>query len=161
MRFLTHVKARDGYQAYQVRLPVPVEHFEYPYWSQTFAFHLCDGQEGARQRAELWRDEQGEDIWGEQWPLIRDRQSPVGANWTSIANSSGVLGVRRMVQHGNPAWYCQWQIGPIGQRKTKRRSFAVAKYGEEEAKRLAIQARQDGIFEDHMSRSVGGSDERV
>ncbi len=68
----------------------------------------------------------------------------------SVRNKSGVVGVR--LHHQKDArgdyvyhywyWVAQWTDG-LGRRKTK--SFSCHTYGDEEAYRLAVKARRDGV----------------
>jgi hypothetical protein len=61
-------------------------------------------------------------------------------------NSSGIVGVSRMAIMANGkeyiCWSAQWPL--LGGKHCIRR-FSVLKFGEEEAKRLAIQARNKGL----------------
>lgn len=54
---------------------------------------------------------------------------------------TGVLGVRRITINHTSYYQAQW-LGPTGERKTRK--FSVTKYGEREARRLAILARRQG-----------------
>lgn len=68
----------------------------------------------------------------------------------SIRNRSGVVGVRLHEQKDQRGeyeyhywyWVAQWTDGH-GKRKTK--SFSVHQYGDEEAYRLAVEAREKGV----------------
>lgn len=68
----------------------------------------------------------------------------------SVRNSSGTVGVRKhqqIDQRGDTPyvydyWVAQW-IDGLGHRKT--RMFSVRKYGNREAKRLAMSARRQGV----------------
>lgn len=51
-------------------------------------------------------------------------------------STSGIAGVSKMI---GKHWTTQWREGG----KTKRRSFSIAKYGEEQALALAVKARRD------------------
>ena len=70
----------------------------------------------------------------------------------SSRNTSGIVGVRLSEEidrrwPNEPVylyWVAQWSPSP-GVRKTKR--FSVDKYGDEEAFRLALKARSDGLKE--------------
>jgi hypothetical protein len=60
--------------------------------------------------------------------------------------SSGLVGVARVVrQSGSASWIAYW-LDDANSRKYKR--FSVAKYGEEEAMRLAIDAKLSNSLED-------------
>lgn len=53
-------------------------------------------------------------------------------------NTSGMTGVSRLIVGGRSRWYTQWRENGV----SRTRYFAVAKFGEEEARRRAIQCRQ-------------------
>tara|TARA_R110002111_G_scaffold162491_3_gene228896 strand:- start:1759 stop:2919 length:1161 start_codon:yes stop_codon:yes gene_type:complete len=65
-------------------------------------------------------------------------------------NTSGVIGVNRTdhkytkrgKQYHRLVWQTHW---PIGNGKYANKTFSILKHGEEEAFRLALQARQDGL----------------
>ncbi len=66
----------------------------------------------------------------------------------SSRNSSGVVGVSKVtISGGNGViyyfWQATWSPSP-GQRRSIR--FSVKKHGDEEAFRLAVEARQNGTF---------------
>ncbi len=66
----------------------------------------------------------------------------------SARNSSGVVGVSKVTITGPNGviyyfWQATWSPSP-GQRRSIR--FSVKKHGEEEAFKLAVQARQNGTF---------------
>jgi hypothetical protein len=58
-------------------------------------------------------------------------------------NTSGVTGVSRGVEPrtGLPFWLATW----MDEGRQRRAHFAVNKYGEEEARRLAVEARRSGL----------------
>jgi len=60
----------------------------------------------------------------------------------SARNRSGVVGVRLQFEYHSWSWMAQWTDGH-GRRRSK--SFAVEKYGDVEAFRLAWQARKEGV----------------
>ncbi len=72
------------------------------------------------------------------------------AEKVSVRNTSGVVGVRYAEEfHGVGKgrriygfWVASWNP-TAGTRKTKR--FSIDKYGDDEAMRLAIKAREDGV----------------
>lgn len=70
------------------------------------------------------------------------RQSSLSENAKNInmhkTNISGVNGVYLSNDEGRPTWYAQWRENG----KQRKRSFAVGKYGDEGAKKLAIEARE-------------------
>lgn len=87
-----------------------------------------------------------------------DPVSQVGRK--SARNTSGIVGVRRGVYHDGVEshapyefWTAQWLDGH-GRQHT--RSFSIARYGEQDARRLAIMARKEGVAELRVERGVGG-----
>jgi len=75
-----------------------------------------------------------------------------GTNGMSSKNTSGIVGVnreeRKFSKNGNiyntANWRCFWPDGN-GHGKSKSKSFSVLKFGEEEAFRLACEARRNGL----------------
>jgi hypothetical protein len=72
------------------------------------------------------------------------------AQMTDHRNKSGIAGVRRAAEtepggnHVYHSWVAQWSPKP-GVRKTKR--FSIEKYGEEQAYKMAVKARNKGVRE--------------
>jgi len=91
-------------------------------------FSLGGGERKALARARHWRKERLREIQNspEADNLLRRKQSN---------NTSGITGVRR----GKTAWSATW----VENGKQQHRSFAVEKFGEEEAFKLARQARAE------------------
>ncbi len=91
-------------------------------------FALSGGERKALAKARAWRKERLREI----------QNSPEAANplkRMQSNNKSGIAGVRR----GRTAWSATW----VEDGKQQHRSFAVEKFGEEEAFKLACQARAD------------------
>lgn len=62
------------------------------------------------------------------------------------ARTGEIIGVRRLIQKRFGHEYAVWQARWSPRKYTRRvRTFGVDKYGEEDAKRLAIEARFDGL----------------
>ena len=111
-------------------------------YEKFFADRQCGGTRAALQAAKAYRDE------------LEKKLKPYSvrelAKKPSVRNSSGIVGVRKGYQieesdeyvYTYTFWIAQWTDGK-GKRKT--RSFSVDKYGEEEAYRLAVQARTRGV----------------
>lgn len=76
---------------------------------------------------------------------LREADAKLNANNQSIrsTNRTGIVGVcRQENKRGLSFWCANWQEGP----KRKARRFFVSKYGEEEAKRLAVEAREAALM---------------
>ena len=91
-------------------------------------FGLSGGERKALAQARRWRKERLREIQNspEADNLLRRKQSN---------NTSGITGVRR----GKTAWSATW----VENGRQIHRSFAVEKHGEDEAFRLACQARAE------------------
>jgi AP2 domain len=107
-----------------------------------FSDRQFGGNRGALNEAKAFRDTLEKQL--------RPLTVRVMAETPSSRNSSGVVGVRRSRQtytadggdYLHEFWVAQW-IDGHGQRKT--RSFSIAKYGEEHAWQLALEARKQGV----------------
>jgi hypothetical protein len=111
--------------------------------------YFPDGTEGpdaSRARAIRYRD----------W--LRPRLPPlIRLHRRSAANTSGIIGVTRIIDRtraGNliPRWVGFWYT-PAG--RQAKRSFSVPKFGEAQAKQLAIKARRRGEDELRAARTLG------
>lgn len=60
-------------------------------------------------------------------------------------NSSGTTGVGRYVMRGVPYWIASWNC-PLTQ-KSRQKTFNITKYGEDQAKQMAIDFRADKLRE--------------
>ena len=107
-----------------------------------FADNQFEGKRKALQAAKEFRDETESEL--------RPYSVKELAKRPSIRNTSGTVGVRRVVSNevrGDYVftyayWVAQWIDGK-GKRRT--RSFSIDKYGEEEAQELATQSRSKGV----------------
>ncbi|MDX2214898.1 MAG: AP2/ERF family transcription factor [Oculatellaceae cyanobacterium bins.114] len=100
-----------------------------------YAKFFSDKKYGGKQKA-LKAAEQYFDELDEQMPL----DSQVGR--MSVRNTSGIVGVSRTKSasrgHRYEYWQARWGSGD----NRKSAKFSIHKYGEEKAKQLAIEARQ-------------------
>jgi len=130
-----HGKA--GTHGYEVRFMRQGRKFE-----KFFGDGICGGNRNALVAARKYRDEL-------EIKYPRTSRKKV-AQTKSKRNTSGLVGVRHAEEvdrrwPNEPVyhyWVAQWSPTP-GTRKTRR--FSVEKYGEEEAFRLAVKARKDGV----------------
>lgn len=101
----------------------------------------------AIQAAREWRDRQGKKLYGEGWEAISRKMFP--RDLEQARSNTGHIGVTRMRKsfHGDIV-VALWRVGPPGERRTRRRQFSINKYGEEEAIRRAVEARDRGLQED-------------
>lgn len=107
-----------------------------------FADSTYGGKLAALREAKLYRDDVESSFT--KMNVAEKSESP------SVRNQSGVVGVRRHQQKDRCGefvyhywvWVAQWTDGR-GRRRT--RSFSVQKYGEDEAFRLACEAREIGV----------------
>ena len=95
-------------------------------------FGLSGGERKALDRARKWREEKLREI----------QNSPEAANplkRMQSNNTSGIVGVRR----GRTTWSDVWSATWTENGTQFHRSFSIAKFGEDEAFRLACQARAE------------------
>jgi hypothetical protein len=109
--------------------------------------HFTDSVYGSKDlalaAAVAWRDQREAELSGVDY-VVWQRE------WMRAHNKSGTVGVYRNInikKRGDrivkqAQWMAYWQDAN-GKRKV--RSFNVSKYGEEQAKQLAIRARQEGM----------------
>ena len=110
--------------------------------SKFFADSLHGGKLAALRAAKEFRDEL--ELEAQRMTVVEKSLSP------STRNRSGIVGVRLHQQvdrrgefeYHSWSWVAQWTDGH-GRRRTK--SFAVEKFGDVEAFRLAWQARKEGV----------------
>ncbi len=95
-------------------------------------FALTDGVRKTLASARAWRNERLREI-----QALPEADNPLKKLMKN--NKSGISGVRRGKTAWSPAWNATW----VENGKQIHRSFAVEKHGEEEAFRLACQARAD------------------
>jgi hypothetical protein len=111
-------------------------------FSQFFSDLAFDGKMAALKAAKEYRDDL-------EQRFKKSNVAQMSRN-PSERNRSGLVGVRLRQQKDRKGeyeyqywhWVAQW-IDGHGKRKTK--SFSVHQYGEEEALRLAIQSRREGV----------------
>lgn len=104
-----------------------------------FLDHAHGGTEGALAAAQAWRDE----IEAKN-PRTTKRQLASLVRKHNTTGASGVYRriVRRKSKDGRIRTYAVWQAQtPLSVVPYRTRSFSVIKFGEQEAKRLAIEAR--------------------
>lgn len=108
-------------------------------YAKYFADRRHGGIEQSFHAAKLWRD-----------TLLREFAEDDRARVCSKSarNSSGVVGVSKVTIAGSNGvtyffWQATWSPSP-GQRRSVR--FSVKKHGEDEAFRLAVEARQNGTY---------------
>jgi hypothetical protein len=110
---------------------------------QHFTDSIYGGKDLALTAAMAWRDQREAELSGVDY-VVWQRE------WMRTCNKSGTVGVYRNInckKRGDrivkqAQWIGYWQ-NTNGKRSV--RSFNVSKYGEEEAKQLAIRARQKGM----------------
>lgn len=106
-----------------------------------FADHLFGGEASALKAAQTWRDEVQR-----QHPAFTKNDL---ASLMRKHNSSGTPGVYRKIQrkrarNGSVSLHVVWQAQtPLALEPFRSRSFSVAKFGEEEARQRAIDARKE------------------
>ena len=95
--------------------------------------------------AMAWRDQTLAKISGADYGMWQ-------REWMRPTNTSGIVGVYRgtnvrtkAARQYKSAYWCGYWQNANGKRSA--RSFSVAKYGEEQAKELAIRARQAGMLD--------------
>ena len=114
----------------------------YVRYSRYFADSIFGGKLAALRQAKIYRDDLEASF---QKMTVADK-----AHHPSARNQSGVVGVRKHQQsdrrgdfvYHSWCWIAQWTDGH-GRRKT--RSFSVEKHGDDEAFRLACEARSQGV----------------
>ncbi|MEM7781888.1 MAG: AP2 domain-containing protein [Planctomycetota bacterium] len=133
------IENRDGnlYGGWEVRLQRRKKKY-----SQFFSDLNYGGKRASLQAAKVYRDELEEE----------NPKASVAQNARSLStrNKSGVVGVRLHEQKDRRGdyeyhywyWVAQWTDGH-GRRKTK--SFSIHQYGDDEAFRLAVQSRKEGV----------------
>jgi hypothetical protein len=107
--------------------------------SQWFEDGLHGGKDNALKEAKQYRDIMEREL----------RLEPKGKITRKHVTVEDPVGVYRIIRHLNyksgpheyPIWVANW---PKGDGKKDRKAFAVEKFGEQEAQRLAIEARNEG-----------------
>lgn len=106
-------------------------------YAKYFADRRYGGSEGSLKAAKAWRDDLLKTFSEDERARVCSKSS---------RNSSGVVGVSKVTIAGSNGvvyyfWQATWSPAP-GQRRSIR--YSVKKYGEEEAFRLAVEAREKG-----------------
>lgn len=101
-------------------------------YQKVFSLGRNGGTRKALAKARRWRKEKLREI--QNSPEAQNPLRPIQAN-----NKSGIVGVRR----GKTAWSATWSATWTENGKQFHRSFSIDKFGEEEAFRLARQARAE------------------
>jgi len=104
------------------------------------------GRATALRRARAWRDEH-----------IARLPPPVKLKRTFIRNKTGIIGVTLLRDVNKKGKVLERYAAhlPLATGGTRKRSFAIAKYGRREALRLAIEARDRGVAEFISDRKRG------
>ena len=110
--------------------------------------YFADGHEGPEaslRRAIVWRNDLEKRLT--PWNKLHRRSS---------VSRTGVIGVSVLDDRTRAGtivrrWVAQW---PIGDGRMRHRSFSVLKYGERKARRLAIEARRQGVADLFREREV-------
>lgn len=160
MRFIYLRQKEDCAAGYfQIYLPVPIDHPKSPRMSKCFHFNDDSDKPDALEEAQRWREETGSQLWGKFWPMILNDATSETPRRQHSRNTSGIIGVRCRTYKGYQEWVAQWREFADGKYKGVLRSFSVKKYGFEEAKRRAIEARENGILEAFYRRATNGEEE--
>lgn len=101
-------------------------------YSRLFSDSLFGGRRRALKAAVEWRNETERE-------LGKPRTERV-VLMSSSRNRTGVIGVRRTVKEGTPVYEATWNPLPG---KVQRTSVSIAKYGEKEAFRRAVEIRKE------------------
>jgi hypothetical protein len=106
------------------------------YISRSFSFSVYGGEQLALLRAQLWRDEKVR----ANPPVSRKKRAEILLS----TNRSGIAGVSRQVDEDGTliAWMAKTTVS---QYRVVSKYFSVSKFGANEAKRLAIAARQEQL----------------
>jgi len=133
---------RGGTHGWQVRLSLGQHH---KYYSKMFSDGKLGGREEALKAAEAYRAQLPElfpQFFQRRWPNpVPPYQKTLGKN-----NTSGRIGVYRTHSYHKSGlkqefWGAHCSVGPYNGRPAAKR-FYISTYGEEEAKRLAIEFRE-------------------
>ncbi|MES2948829.1 MAG: AP2 domain-containing protein [Pseudomonadota bacterium] len=135
MRYIQRMD--KGHHAWKVAIKRKTE-----YWHQYFTDSVYGSTGKALKAAKKWRDEKAADLTGVDYAVWK-------REWMR-PNTSGIVGVYRCVLVRKrakgivePTMWCGYWQNANGTRKS--RAFSVAKYGEEGAKRLAVDVRKEGM----------------
>lgn len=136
---MRYIQRKDkGYHAWQVAIKRTKQ-----YICKSFADSVYGGTAEALAAAIQWRDQKVVELTNEDYAVWkRERMRP--------DNTSGTIGVSRSIHTDRQkkritkqaSWHAYWKNAD-GTRRS--RAFSVSKYGEEQAKQMAIQARAEGM----------------
>jgi hypothetical protein len=112
-------------------------------FQQSFPYRKYGGKRKAVAAAKLKRDEQGKKIYGKNWPYAKFSPRRV-----SPLNSSGEIGVSFSTKDNS--WVATWQAGTAGKRSQRNAYFSINKFGDEEARRLAIKTRRKEVLSNRI-----------
>jgi hypothetical protein len=113
-------------------------------FQQSFPFRRYGGKTKAITAAKEKRDEQGLKIYGKNWPYAKFSPRKI-----SPLNSSGEIGVSFSAKDNS--WVATWQEGKAGKRKQRNAYFAINKYGDEKARKLAANTRRREVLANRVS----------
>jgi hypothetical protein len=113
-------------------------------FQQSFPFRKLGSKTKAIAEAKVARDEQGQKIYGEDWPFTKYSPRKI-----SPLNSSGEIGVS--YSENDNSWVATWQQGNGCKRRQRNAYFSINKFGKTKAKQLAIKARRDSIEENRVN----------
>lgn len=136
--------------AYFVEIPLPPEKREEGKVSvyQAFSPSAYDGEKGALAAAIAWRNEQGRELYGALFKKMLKLGRRMPKRKVRAGTKHGVVpGVHFEPQRGKAGAYSAcWVHWESPEKKiNKTKTFSVGKYGDAEAKRLAIKAREEGV----------------
>lgn len=134
-----------------VRIPIPDSDNECVQKSFRISRYK-KGELSAINAARRFRDIEGEKLYGDDYWIIinRGRFKPKIVSLDKIAEK----GVTKTILSNGTNWCATWRVGPPEDRQTKSKSFSVNKYGDSEAKSLAIEARKKGVESDLLTNIV-------
>ena len=112
-------------------------------FQQSFPFKKYGGKNKAIAAAKLKRDEQGQRIYGSNWPYAKFSPRAI-----SPLNSSGEIGVS--YSEKDHSWVATWQEGVGKKRGQKNAYFSINKHGETKANKLAIKRRREMVQENRI-----------
>ena len=127
----------ERYKGYHVRIGRTASLF--------FGAVIYGGMDNAFDQAIKYRDQ--------VLKLLDEAEFGYRGNFLSKRNKSGHVGVTLMSSRGHEGYCAQW-IDVNG--KYHKKWFAIGKYGEEEALRLALEkrAKEVGTFPDHILKQI-------
>jgi hypothetical protein len=107
-------------------------------FQRSFTFKSHGGKKNAMLAAIETRDREGKKLYGNSWPWTKYSSK----NLSSL-NSSGEIGVS--FSESDNSWVASWQEGAINSRTQRNAYFSVDKFGNQKAKKLAIQKRRSEV----------------